>query len=278
MNAFVFDFIDKLKAIQQRSDVQSVYHWLWGKQREIAHTATEINKTFGLTGDYEVKPDLPCLTVGSLAGLVVLAANPGWKPDRNPKENAYCKSAPETYTELMFKFFHRHPTVTGGYSRWWSRAMKFVSLLPGEPTNGSDLKREQRWKDVHNSGLLGGWELFPWHSTKDGATRQVANHSWLKDMFSESVRAAVRVNPKLLFVASSSGHQLVRHDLWPELCWHDFVLGRKIPVKGCYTKLDSGTEIVAIKLQIFADAFRDFKDEDLIAKVRELRSQWVSSH
>jgi hypothetical protein len=277
VNTFVFEFIDKLKGIRQPDDVQSIYHWLWGKQPEIASTAGQINKTLSLTGPFELKPDLPCLTVGSLKGLVVLAANPGWKPDGNPRENAYCKRSPEEYTELMVDFFRLHPTVTGRYSSWWSNAMKFVSLLPGKPANGRELKRDVRWEFVHRSGQLGGWDLFPWHSSKDAVTRQFASHPWLKMFFSETVKAVLRVNPTLLLVASSSGYELVRNDLLRELEWTDCILGSEIPIKSCYTKLASGTEVVAIKLQLFGNAFRDFKDEDLMKKVHELRSGWARS-
>jgi len=61
---------------------------------------------------------------------VVLAANPGWKPVLNVKENEFCLQAPEDYVDMMFNFFHRHSIVRDGvYSRWWTRAMVIVYRL-----------------------------------------------------------------------------------------------------------------------------------------------------
>jgi len=45
-----------------------------------------------------------------------------------------------------------------------------------------------------------------------------------------SVSALLRLNPKVVFVASSTGYDLIRHDLLPNLSWTDFELS-EAPVR-----------------------------------------------
>jgi hypothetical protein len=105
MNAFIEEFRTKLSQIQTSGDLELVYAWLYSKQDSVAKTALELNTVFNLTDDYELQPDLPCFTVGSTKGLVVLAANPGWDVVLNKKENDYCTHSPENYIDMMVTSF-----------------------------------------------------------------------------------------------------------------------------------------------------------------------------
>jgi len=270
VNEFVNDFVCRIDQINTREDLRALYDWIWDNKDKVATTAAALNAELNLDGDKELKPDLPCLSVGSTEGLVVLAANPGWKAELNAKEDAYCRRSREEYVDMMFGFFHRHPIVRDGeYARWWTRAMKWMVLLPGWNEGDCPNPTAARWEHIHNTGRLGGWELFPWHSSKDGLTSKIAKHTWLAKFMRSSVGAVLRLKPQLLFVASSTGYGVIRHDLLPELSWTDFALSG---TKCAYARTDENTDIVAIKLQLFGGAFRKFKDHDLIAKVQEIRA------
>ncbi|HTQ40525.1 MAG TPA: hypothetical protein VMJ32_15980 [Pirellulales bacterium] len=146
MNEFISAFVSKLKQIKTKEELLLVYDWLWRNQLSVRSTAQEINRELRLSGPYELKEDLPCLSVGSHKGLVVLGANPGWKRDRNPRENAYCRESPGAYADMMFNYFECYPRVVGARGRWWPRAMTFLQMLP----DGYDIntlgKQAIRWQ------------------------------------------------------------------------------------------------------------------------------------
>jgi hypothetical protein len=180
VNSFVNDLRSRIDLIASRDDLRAIYEWIWDNKSGVATSAAEMNVALKLSGDKELKPDLPCLSVGSTSGLVVLAANPGWKPELDAKEDGYCQKSPEAYVDMMFNFFHRHPVERDGdYARWWTRAMKWLVLLPGWNADDFPKPVPARWECIHNTQLLGGWELFPWHSSKDGVTSKIHKHEWL---------------------------------------------------------------------------------------------------
>lgn len=272
MNRFIVDLIEQLKGISTRDDLRATYHWLWGMQQEVSDTAQAINEQLRLEPPVDLQPILPCLGVGAHSDLVILAANPGWHPARNVREQGYCVASPDAYTDMMFNFFERHPAVIGEHASWWTKAMSFVPLLPGRTeAQAAPQSVAAKWRGVHEDRILGGWDLFPWHSKQDGITCRTADAPWLKDFFSESVQAVLRLGPKVLFVTSSAGYRLIRDNLLPMEPWSDFTLGSRRPAKGCYARTASGTEIICVSAQLFGNAFRDFKNEDLITKIRELR-------
>lgn len=278
MNQFIRELREQYRRINGRDDLHAVYEWVWKRRTDVACTATEINASLRLEPPYDLQSALLCLGVGSHTDLVVLAANPGWHPKRGPLEHAYCVRSPEAYADMMFNFFERHPAVTGKYATFWTRAMSFLPMLPDRPVAVAQVDRPKvRWPRVHEAGILGGWDLFPWHSTRDRLTRSTDRHPWLKDLFRDSVEAVLRLKPKMLFVTSGSGSRLIREVLLPDEPWSHFSLGKTITTKGCYTKLPSGTEVVCIGVQLLGSGFRSFSDEDLIAEVRACRSQVKST-
>jgi hypothetical protein len=270
VNEFLSDLGSRIDQINSHEDLRALYEWIWNNKSKVATTAAALNAELGLEGDKELKPDLPCLSVGSTSGLVVLAANPGWKAERNFKENDYSKESPKQYLDMMFDFYHLHPIVLDGFhSRWWTKAMKWMVLLPGWNADDCPKPVPARWEYIHDRRRLGGWELFPWHSNKDGITSKIGKHTWLAQFMRSSVDAVLRLKPQLLFVASSTGYDVIRLDLLRDRPWTDFNLSG---TKCAYARTAENTEIVAIKLQLFGNAFRRFKDDDLIAKVQEIRA------
>lgn len=271
MNTFVSEFKSRLEQACSRADLETLHDWIWDRQQEIERTAIEINSLLRLRGQNELKPDLPCVTVGSTSGLVVVAANPGWKVDLNKMENDYCQRSKQAYRDLMFNFFHIHPIIRGeDYSKWWTRAMKFEALLPGKETaDHFQTTRPARWEYMNSSGMLGGWDVFPWHSSKDRITSKIAKHAWLNDFCRASLGALLRMNPRLIFVASKAGYELLRNGLLSDIDWCDFKLAG---TKCAYTNTAGNTEIVAVPINFLGAGVRSFTDEQLITKVRELRA------
>lgn len=273
MNNFVAAYTDKIREISNESDLRNLCRWLYGHQAEVATTAESINSTLGLRGRQALQPDLPCPFVGHQAGLMVLAANPGWHPDINPIEDAYCRTSPEAYEDLLFNFFESYPRITNKRSRWWSGPMSFAPLLESgsEKLQGSG-SAASRWQAVHKSGLLGGWDLFPWHSSSDGLSPFISESvPWLYELCRASVEAVLRFNPQVLLVASKVGYQLIRRELLRDLPWRDFDLGQKIKVPIAYTRLTSGSEVVTIGRQIFSSP-RDFTNLELFRRIRQIRA------
>lgn len=271
MNHFVQELTTRLSHLSNDFGLAELYEWMWDHQADIHESAIQINMTLGLTGDFALQPDLPCLSIGSRNGLLVLAANPGWKPMLNAREDSYCRRSKEAYKDVMFNFFSVHPRVVGERVRWWSKPMSFVQLLRnGSSRFGKYSSASQRWLCAHQSGLIGGWELFPWHSTSDGISAHIGSQEWLARLIRESVNAAVRFAPEVLLVASKAGFDLIRHQMLPDASWIDSEIGTRTPTKVSYLRCTGGTDIVAIARQIFS-AQRDFKNDDLFATIDSMR-------
>ncbi len=276
MNLFITKFIDKIKHINSEDDLKSLYQWLHTKQSEIAESAAEMNKAIGLCGETLLQPDLPCLSVGSLKGLVVLAANPGWSEKANSFEDAYCRASSEQYIDILLNFFKIHPKVVGERVRWWSGPIGFYNELYDEKSKFTAMTSAEKWNAVSDERMLGGWELFPWHSSKDGISAQIHTTPWLHELAKESIRALLRASPKAILVASKAGYDLIRNDLLENIKWLDSTIGDKTRVAISYARLDSGTEIIAIQRQIFA-SFKVVKNVEIYAKIRELRERFVDT-
>lgn len=273
MNAFTSEPIWKIRHISTEHDLREMYRWLYTKQTEISRTAAEINDQLSLRGDFELKPDMPCLNVGSSSGMVVLAANPGWSQEDNEREDAYCRTSPAHYEDLIFNFFDTHPKVVGRRVRWWSGPINFSRELILPTDNLLPESAETKWKTAYSSRLLGGWELFPWHSVSDGISPQIRKNAWLHEFCKESILALIRLKPKVILVASKEGFDLMRHDLLSQASWIDSTAGQKSPVAFAYTKADSETEVIAIRRQIFA-AFKVLTNQEILSKIQLLRSAW----
>jgi hypothetical protein len=271
MNAFINEFIDKIRNVHSEDDMREIYRWLFTKQREITETSLEINRLFNLRGEFELKPDLLCLNVGASSGMVVLAANPGWSLEDNALEDAYCRSSPENYEDLIFNFFETHPKVVGRRVRWWSGPINFSRELLRQNFDNPKDSAESKWQAAHKSKCLGGWELFPWHSISDGISPQIKKTVWLHEFCKESISALIRLQPKVILVASKEGFDLIRHDLLDSVSWIDSKIGQNTSVAIAYTRLESGCEIIAIRRQIFA-SFKVLTNQEIFNEIGRLRS------
>jgi hypothetical protein len=219
------------------------------------NTAEEINRALGLAGDYAVKPDLPCLSIGSRSGLVYLFVNPGWKRDANAKEDAFCRRSKDNYIDLMFNFFITYPKVVGQRNNFGVNMISFVGLLrDGLQRFGRPKTAPEKWRLAHELKLIGHWELFPFHSSSDGLTQHIHQQPWLSLCMREAVAAIVRLQPELLVVMSRFGWNILRNDVLVNNRWKDTEIGNPATrlsycmIKGKTRK----TEIVAIPRQVFS--------------------------
>ncbi len=271
MNSFVDNYIEQLKNISSISDVENIYDWFWNNQQELASTVSLINKELSLTEEFEFKVDLPCLLHGKNKGFLVFSANPGWNEVSNKLENDFCLISKSNYKDLMFNFFDQHPKVIGKRVRWWSNAMSILNILDKDYNYFGDLKSADKWKKVDDEGVLGGWDLIPFHSSSDKFSSVINDVAWLKSCAKESLSAAIRLKPKILFVASKAGYNLIRNTIYADENWSDGLVVRG----GDSSKLSllvtsNSTEVVAIDRQIFA-AQRKYKNEDIFNAVKLLR-------
>lgn len=266
---FLLNLTAKIRELSSEDDLRDLYEWIWHQQASAGQAAHAINRELSLSGSFALKPDLPVLSAGSRRGLLVLAANPGWSADLNAREDAYCRTSPRHYQDLLLNFFERHPQVVGERVRWWNQPLSFIRLLrDGLRRFGHVRGAQQRWQRAHESRLIGGWELFPFHSESDGITQRICGAHWLHDLVHESLRAALRFAPEVLFIASKAGWRLVRQDLLPSVGWHDSTVGSKTPIS--YAVIGS-TEVVAIAHQIFS-APRTFRNDDIFRSVADFRA------
>lgn len=251
MNKFVDDLIVRLGAVKEESDLKSLHDWVFKNKQRIPQTVRSINAELALSGDFELKPDLPNFTVGrSRSNLVILAANPGWDEVKNPIEQEYCDESAEQYWKFCREFFELFPTIVGS-NGWWTRAMKFAVLLPTNESVPSLYAATRVWWDwAHSSEQVGSWELIPFHSDKDGVTSKLREFPWLKQLAVASLKTVMRFKPRLLVVAGKGAYDLIRCDLLPAGWSTPDKVGegpKAIHVSG--RKLD-GTSVIAVDRQI----------------------------
>lgn len=251
MNKFVDDLIVRLGAVKEESDLKSLHDWVFKNKQRIPQTVRSINAELALSGDFELKPDLPNFTVGrSRSNLVILAANPGWDEVKNPIEQEYCDESAEQYWKFCREFFKLFPTIVGS-NGWWTRAMKCADLLPTNESVPSLYAATRVWWDwAHSSEQVGSWELIPFHSDKDGVTSKLREFPWLKQLAVASLKTVMRFKPRLLVVAGKGAYDLIRCDLLPAGWSTPDKVGegpKAIHVSG--RKLD-GTSVIAVDRQI----------------------------
>ena len=210
MNRFISDYLEKLRSISSDENLIELYHWFWDKQDEIKHTAEEINRVLGLNGDHAIKPDLPCLTIGSRTGLLFLLVNPGWT-EINQKAEDYCRKSKDAYVDLMFNWFTRSPQILGKRIPYTASMISFIGVLrDGSARFGNPKTPEARWQRAQSSKLIGHWELFPFHSASDGLSKYVSKCAWLSACMKESIVEAFRFQPETLIIMSKFGCDMVK--------------------------------------------------------------------
>lgn len=162
------------------------------------------------------------------------------------------------------------PRCVGQRPRWWCQAISFIGLLPDESQRFREAKGSRaRWRIAHDQELIGGWELFPFHSNKDGLRKHIISSPWLKQCSMKSLEAAARMQPEVLFIASRVGYDLARKHVWKQYPWSDHLLGNNQFAYRPRSNERKRPEIIAISCQL--GARRTFSNGQLLNAVKEAR-------
>lgn len=283
---FLESYIGRLETVATDSHLEALYRWVWHQDRDhgaVGVTVAFLNAALGLDDEYALKPDLPCISVGSRAGLVILAANPGWSEVANAQEDGYSKQSANAYVQLMMDYFGSYHRVVQQPNPWWNRTYKFMRLLANCADRvGAVPSRET----ARSSALMGGWELLPFHSRKDGITSHLLRQrkrpprdqnrataeGLLRRLMETSAACLLRFEPEVVFVASAMGARWMRQFAGIS---QSTVLGRK--QTKIHYKRRGPTEIIALELQLFANSYQSFSDDDVFVAVEELRRRSQAS-
>jgi len=276
MTNFLTEFTRRIKKLSNDRQLRNLYRWLWNNQDNIKDTVETLNKELVLKGKNKLRSDLPCVSVGSRSGLLVVGANPGWKESKKGKkgnryEDQLCRRSREDYEDLMTNWFERFPEVMGRPIRYWTGRFFLMRLIRnGDSSIWESGSRKEKWKEAHASQLIGGWELIPFHSQSDGVTEKIEVHKPLEDLVTASLHAALRFKPKVLFVASKAGYKLVRDILLPTQQWKDGFVGTgKYRTQLSYCRYTDRTEVILLKRQLTAP--RKYKNKKIITNIDRLR-------
>jgi hypothetical protein len=173
----------------------------------------DLNASLGLQGDTQLLAHIPTTYVGSLAGLVVVAANPGWNSRRNRLEHEGRRVSVEHNRAFVRDFFWHYPQVTSGTSGWWTRVLRLKGQARGDAA-AMGLPGHELWRHVHISRwAVGGLDLVPFHSARDGVTPVMMRAEsepaqLLREVALQTLRMCLRLKPRLLLIASKSGAEL----------------------------------------------------------------------
>jgi hypothetical protein len=219
---------DQAKALDDVHDRPTLAAWHrrfateWTKDaRALAASA---NGLLRLTGDYAVRDDLGYLAVerqpkeGRSEPWILLCANPGWVAESNALERALKGQQPaegggvdvEAYEAYRTSFFDRwYPEVLVPSGRkngagWWNKGARFLHQV-------DDLEKPKGTMVLHRDFDVIGWDLWPFHSSRDGFSRWVAEGDQGIVAFARaSLKAALRVSgTRGVIAASAAAKQIV---------------------------------------------------------------------
>lgn len=224
--------------------------------------AEDANRRFGLQGDHRVVDEVGYLVAegDAHAGagskrLVLLSANPGWSAETSKRERllkgqgANGSFSVEDYESFRTAFFPRwYEEVIRpiGPSRgsWWGRALRFLHAV-------ADLEKPTGMASINPALSVLGWELWPFHSRRDGLSSASEFHDELDAFATASIEAACRVPSDGVFVTSKAGFERVAR-----LPADRFAVELETEVDSIrllrVRSLESGRAVWAISRQLFA--------------------------
>jgi hypothetical protein len=259
---------DALGSVRDRrslSDWHRAFATEWSGQADLLSAA--LNAEFDLGGPFAIRPDVGYIAVerreaersNARMRLLLVSANPGWHEVTNPiearlKHGDSASIDAESYERFRTEFFPRwyaevmQPHRPRG-AAWWNHARIFLHEVAGlAPPNGTCSLAPEL--DVI------GWELWPFHSTRDGLTGAVFERaedspSALVEFAKASLRAACCMDVDGLIIASSAGF-----DLFVEHLADNFEHGAKETIGkiecAAFRERETGRQVVAVRRQLFS--------------------------
>ena len=203
---FVEQYIAELKKLRKPDNLKGLYQWFWEQKDRFPEVTKQMNEDLGLKGDYEIKPGLPIIGSGKVdcfgsnrLGTLLININPAWVDGISQVENHHCNKSLEHYVRFQLGFFSEFPKEMGMPNRFWNEALEFFRLYQNWDADYGPLDQGKMWELAARKPLLGGWELFPFHSHNDGISGNIHKKNWLRTCITESANAAIRMKPKTLF-------------------------------------------------------------------------------
>lgn len=262
---FVRDHATALDAVHDREGLAAWHAGFvrgWGASpRTLADAA---NATLRLSGDHAIRDEVGYLVAERRTlraprrhRWVLLSANPGWNQVTNVTERSRKGQDAEvgfvdleTYEAFRTHFFPRwydEVMRPAGPSRamWWNRALSFLHRVAG-------LQKPPQMAAIHADLDLMGWELWPFHSTRDGLSAAAASSVELDAFADASIRAACRVESDGVLVASKAGAERVLRLVGSEFSAIDEVVLPNGPRAVRLRHDATGRRVVVIARQLFA--------------------------
>lgn len=156
--------------------------------------------------------------VGSLnGGFLLLTANPGHSGEPTNRGEVQLRESEQQNVSFGAEFFSVFPLhVQRGMTHgWWRRVLRVVRRFYEPQWNGQHTPQE-RWAWANGHGGIGCVDLFPFHSPADGLSRCVLQNGQAPEARAALLRIAdttldmaIRARPKVLFIASLVGANLV---------------------------------------------------------------------
>jgi len=182
------------------------------------------NKSLGLSGNKVLQPEVGYLAVEqqkasrkeATSTWILLSANPGWHSSTSAHEKRAKGLAGggspdldsyERYRTAYFPSWYKKVVCASGAKKslWWNSAAKFLHDVAG-------LEHPAQKCAFHPRLDIIGWELWPFHSERDGLTSASSKDEALRDFAMSSFRAACRMDADGVIVASAAGYKLLRKE------------------------------------------------------------------
>ncbi|WP_374595200.1 hypothetical protein [Aquabacterium sp.] len=130
-----------------------------------------LNEAFGFKADnpFVLQPNhLPTTAVGRLDGLVIVSANPGFRPTANKVEHCVREKSPVSNADFCRNIFDVYPKHIGTI-RYWTYALRMWAMH--FTAHRQHLRSRHLWSSAHDEQWeIGGIDLLPFHSSRDGIT------------------------------------------------------------------------------------------------------------
>lgn len=214
---YLHEYITQLNLCNTAEDVYGqLLDWQQEHKAAVSGTAGSLNSRLKFNGKKDCfkfrEVAMATTAVGSLHGIVLVAANPGWSD--NGAELKMRTRSPADNKKFCESFFEMKETVAA--KAWWTKAIKFALQVHGAPAVDSLQGDPMAYMQANGERFpLGCIDLVPLHSSRDGFSSRLFNRKLnsaeelLKVTSLASLRLALRLQPKLIVVASSAGAKLV---------------------------------------------------------------------
>ena len=211
---FLSEYLDLINEVKSEASLQSLSQslyaqWYGGAVEAGTHWLNRYLRVGPVT---ELIPVLPTTSVGSTRGLVVVSANPRFSKVTGQEKQSASRSAEKFWhvTRNLFSAHYLAGGVGAGQAPFWNKALRAAPKIC--PSLGLEGLAEGTWhsrlRAAGEIDLIGGWDVFPFHSEQDPFAPFLRKHprdSVIRPLAEASINALLRLAPKTLLMAVSTG-------------------------------------------------------------------------